>query len=175
MKQFFKSGPCLLLVGLLLGGAAVWNLRQAAPPVQIKATATEGRDSFAIATGMIDMSDQLEGLYFLDYVTGNLKCTVLNTKTGKFNALFSSNIANDFGADPKNAKYLIVTGMARVPRGRGGGQIADSIIYVLEASTGQVAAYAVPFNTSMQAKGVPQQGEFVRLDKVRLRSTQIRD
>ena len=59
------------------------------------ATATVG-GSFAIATGMID--SDVEGLFVLDFVTGDLQCAVLNFRTGKFNAVFRANVLQDLGS-----------------------------------------------------------------------------
>ena len=58
----------------------------------------------------------------------------------------------------------MVTGSADMPRGTANFQYAKSIVYVAEASTGQVAAYTIPWNSSMQAAGKPQYGEFQPLD-----------
>ena len=96
-------------------------------------------------------------------------------KTGKFNAYYTRNIAADFGPVTKNPRYLMVTGFADMPRGRSNFQFAKSIVYVAEASSGQVAAYSIPWNSTLQAAGKSQQGEFQPLDMAQFRTAIIRD
>ena len=123
--------------GLSLGLVVAWFIHDRTPSIALYASATQGVENFAIATGMIHSG--VEGLYFLDFTTGDLKASVLNPKTGKFNSIFSHNILQDFGPI-KNPKYLIVTGQVNMPRGRAPFQYAQSIVYVAEVTTGQVMA-----------------------------------
>jgi hypothetical protein len=69
----------------------------------------------------------------------------------------------------------MVTGSADMPRGTSKFQYARSIVYVADASTGQVAAYTVPWNSSYQAAGTSQFGEFQPLDVKAFRTAFIRD
>jgi hypothetical protein len=164
---------CGVAVGLALGLA----VHRLLPGVPVQATATEGFDNFAIATGLA--GQQVEGVYFLDYLTGELKCAVINPQTGTFNAFFSYNVAADFAkaGAAANAKYLMVTGLADLPVPRGGGnnQLGKSIIYIAEANSGVVAAYSIQWNPSLLAAGRPQQGTFRLLDIRPFRTTAIRD
>ena len=70
----------------------------------------------------------------------------------------------------------MVTGSADMPRGT-----ADISIRPLasstwpKASTGQVAAYTIPWNSSLQAAGKPQYGEFQPLDVAQFRTAFVRD
>ena len=59
------------------------------------ASATHGIDKFAIATGLVDNS--VEALYFLDFLTGDMRAAVINPKNGKFTAFFTRNIAAEYG------------------------------------------------------------------------------
>ncbi len=176
MTRFRLNRPGTLLVGLMLGAVVGLNLRGLLPHVPLHASATQGFDNFAIATGLVD--DQVEGLYFLDFITGDLRCAVINPKTGKFNSLFTYNVASDFtarGGGQRNAKYLMVTGLANMPRGRSKFQFARSIIYVAEATTGEVAAYTIPWNPAMQAAGKSQSGLFQPLDRAKIRTMTLRE
>ena len=173
-------GIALLATGLVAGIAigAVW--RTGAPSASagfafpVQAATAQGFDNFAVATGPVD--DGIEAFYFLDFLTGDLRATALNTRKGEFGAFFEYNVAQDFDtAAAKNPKYLMVTGTANIPRGRGSSQIAKSVVYVTEATTGQMAAYVMPWNSSMQAAGKPQNGTFLKIANVQLRSTFVRD
>lgn len=164
----------LVATGLIVGLVVGINLRGRLPSVPLHASATDGLDNFAIATGLVD--DSVEGLYFLDFITGDLKCVVVNPKTGKFNSLFSYNIAQDFvSRGGGNPKYLMVTGLANMPRGRAKFQFSQSIIYIAEATTGEVAAYTIPWSSSAQAAQQPQMGTFQPLDRVKIRTMTLRD
>ena len=94
---------------------------------------------------------------------------------GKFNSFFTRNIASDFGGAGRNSGYLMVTGAVNMPRGANNYQFAESIVYVAEAGTGQVAAYTIPWNSSMQAANKTQYGEFQPLDVQQFRTAFVRD
>jgi len=162
-----------LSAGIVLGFVLGLNVQGLWPNVPLHATATHVLDKFVICTGLVD--DTVEAIYFLDFLTCDMRAAVINPKTGKFNAFFTRNIAADFGAVTKNPRYLIVTGFADMPRGRASFQFAKSIVYVAEASTGQVAAYSIPWSTSLQAAGKPQSGEFQPLDLAQFRTAIVRD
>ncbi|MCO6042864.1 hypothetical protein NG895_02985 [Aeoliella sp. ICT_H6.2] len=166
-----RSG--FLVMGLALGLIAGLNFQGLWPNVPLHASATDGYESFSIATGLVD--NDVEALYFLDYLTGDLVGAVINPKTGKFNSRFTYNISQDFTSGGRNAKYLMVTGLANMPRGRAGFQPANSIVYVADAQSGQIAAYIMPWNSSMQAAGKPQEGVFQTLDVQQFRTTVVRD
>ncbi len=173
MDRYFQSRAACLGWGLVLGLIVGLNVQGIWPSVPLHASATHGLDKFAIATGLVDTG--VEALYFLDYLTGDMRAAVINPKTGKFNAFFSRNIAADFGGAGRNTGYLMVTGSADMPRGTSKFQYARSIVYVADASTGQVAAYTVPWNSSYQAAGTAQFGEFQPLDVKAFRTAFIRD
>jgi hypothetical protein len=173
MIHWIKGRPAHLLLGIMLGLIVGLNVQGLWPNVPLHATATQGLDRFAIATGLVD--DGVEALYFLDFLTGDLRASVINPKTGKFNSLFVRNIAADFGGVTKNPRYLIVTGLADMPRGRANFQYAKSIVYVAEATSGQVAAYTIPWNSSLQAAGQSQHGVFEPLDRMQFRTAVLRD
>jgi hypothetical protein len=143
------------------------------PPIPVHAVSTASHDNFAIATGFVE--DGTEGLFFLDFLTGDLKATVVNNRGPGFNAYYQYNIANDFNAaGAANPKYLMVTGLAR-DIGRGGGRLASSVLYVVEATSGQLVAYGLPYSRTNQTAGKPQVGTFVPLARASLRTEFVRD
>ena len=157
-------------VGMQLRGGGGVSL----PAIPVEAATAQNYENFAVATGPVD--DNVEAFYFLDFLTGNLRATAINTRQGAFGAFYEYNIAQDFDtAGAKNPKYLMVTGSAKIPRGRGNTQIAGSVVYVTEATTGQMAAYIMPWNSSMQAAGKQQIGTFMKIADVQLRDTFVRD
>ena len=105
-----------------------------------------------------------------------MKAAVINRQTGQFNAFFQYNLLGDFGAlRTKSPKFLMVTGLADLTLQRGQYRLANSVLYVAEATTGQVAVYGMPWNQALQAAIQPQQNTFVLLDKRQFRTAVIRD
>ncbi|HVT27514.1 MAG TPA: hypothetical protein VHE81_05790 [Lacipirellulaceae bacterium] len=173
MSQMFQSKSAYVGLGIVIGLIIGLNLEGIWPSVPLHASATHGIDKFAIATGLVDSG--VEALYFLDFLTGDMRAAVINPKTGKFNAFYTRNIASDFGGAGRSSGYLMVTGSVNMPRGASNFQFAQSIVYVAEASTGKVAAYTIPWNSSMQAAGKTQYGEFRPLDVRQFRTAFVRD
>ena len=175
MNDWHQSRFTYLFVGISVGLVIGLNLHGVWPEVPLHASATQGHENFAIATGLVD--DTVEAVYFLDFLTGDLKAAVLNPQVGKFVGLFRYNILSDFRtAGVKNPRYLMVTGLANFPRGRGTNvQFARSAIYVTEATSGQVACYTIPWSASKQAARKGQWGPLIPLDKVAFRTTTVRE
>ena len=179
MVQRLCNHAAVLIVGIFVGMVvANWSFDLSGPEffgrgVSVHATATQGQDNSAIATGLVD--NGIEAFYFLDTLTGDLRAAVVNRRNREFAALFEYNVLQDFGMGTKNPKYLMVTGLADLPRGRGATQFGKSLIYVCEATSGQVNAYALPWNPSLNAAGKVQRGTFQRVAGGPFRTTFVRD
>lgn len=144
------------------------------PELKAHATASAAHDNFVVATGYVE--DGTEGLFFLDFLTGDLKGAVLNNRGPGFNAYYQYNIAQDFAAGAvKNPKYLMVTGGARDMGGGAGGRLARTVLYVVEATSGQMVVYALPYNRTAQSARKVQRGTFIPLAKASLRTEFVRD
>ena len=92
-----------LLCGIVLGG--FW------PHTPLYAMASDHGESFAMATGPLDTD--VEAVYLLDFLTGELRAIVLGKQPGTLTGCFMANVAPDLGVDPqKNPKFLMVTGLA---------------------------------------------------------------
>lgn len=159
-----------LMLGLAIGGAlamGVWigQRGEAAiaaaglADVKLKASASHGSDTFAIATGPVD--EDVEGLYTLDFLTGDLHCFVINPRNGNFGGMFKANVANVLKVERgKKPSYLLATGTINVGGGGyGGGRPAASVCYVVDANTGQVAAFSFPWAKAATSAGVTQATE----------------
>jgi hypothetical protein len=173
MVQRVCNYTALLVLGVVLGAllTASWHGAVSVPRAQ--AVATHGSDNFAIATGLID--NQIEALYFLDFLTGDLRATIVNRRSASFSSFFEYNILNDFQGIGDPPRFLMVTGAGDLPQGRAGTQIGKSLIYIAEATTGQVAAYVLPYNSTLHASGAPQSGTFIKVASGSFRSAFVRD
>lgn len=132
----------------------------------LSATASHGADTMAISTGPIDDS---EGLFVLDFLTGELTCFVLNSRSGKFDAGFKANVIQALGVEPgKKPKYLMVTGVANFPRGIGG-RLGQCAVYVVDSNTGNFGVWGVPYNRNAAATGTLQMAPlyFINAGKAR--------
>ncbi|TWT43450.1 hypothetical protein [Botrimarina hoheduenensis] len=184
-KPWLAIAGAVALGGLLVAGGLGYAVGRSAgssagtldwsllPAIEAHASASVAQENFVLATGTID--EGLEAVFFLDFLTGDLKGAVINERQAGFNGLFEYNVTGDFGAaGVKNAKYLMVTGEARNLR-QAGGRLGHTILYIVEATSGQMAAYAVPWNPALYAAGKPQKGSFVRIGAGQLRSQFVRD
>jgi hypothetical protein len=137
-----------LALGLVLSG--FW------PYTPLHAVSTDRVDTFAMATGPVD--SEVEAVYFLDFLTGDLAALVLGKQPGVWTGFFRTNVSADLGIDPqKNPKYLMTTGVAGLRRSGGARQQPSSAIcYVAEVTSGKVAGYAIPWSPPMYAAGQTQ-------------------
>ena len=159
-----------VLVGLLLGGFH----DRSSSETPIFAVAAHGGNSFALATGPID--DEMEGIFTLDFLTGDLKCRVLNSRTGKFAAAFDHNVLADLEVErTKKPDFVIMTGVANFPRGGGANRPARMVLYVADCNSGNVAAYSLMWNRNLAATVRMQGGPFTLLDKFKGRTVILRD
>ena len=173
MFERICNHAAMMVLGVFVGAvvAAAWvGVGQG---THVQATATHGESNFAIATGPAD--NGLEAFYFLDFLTGDLRAAVVSRRTGKFTSMFERNVQADFGGISKNPKYLMVTGLADLPRGSGSSQLGSSLIYVAEATSGKVCAYALPFNSSLNAAGKVQREGLILVESGSFRTTAVRE
>ncbi len=158
-----------LAVGLLMGQRAPAMPDSVLAELKLKAAATHGSDTFAIATGPID--DEVEGLYTLDFLTGDLSCFVFNSRNLSFGGGFKTNVAQQLGAERGKApKYLLVTGQINTVGGYNGGRPAACLCYVVDANTGDAAAFSFPWTKAMATSGQAQGGQLTMIAKWKVRN-----
>ena len=177
-----------LLVGLAIGGAmtaGVFIGRNAQPSsgvaaldeVRLKASASHGAETFAIATGAID--DEVEGLYTLDFLTGDLQVFAINPRTGTLGGWFKTNIATALPIEKgKKPSYLMVTGQMdwsnfQIPGGNA--RPAAALCWVVDANSGVFAAYSFPWTKAVAAAGATQAQQMALVYKGKARTLEIRE
>jgi hypothetical protein len=142
------------------------------PYAPLHAVGNAAGDTFAIATGPMD--EEVEAVFFLDFLTGDLTAAALNPRLLRFNALFHTNVLNAMQIDvSKNPKFSMVTGMLGVRRGSGPGW-GQSVAYVAESTTGRVGAFATPWERSMATANKPMKGVLRLLDIATFRTAAVR-
>lgn len=171
----------LVGVGMFIGAWAAL-LRQPTHPfalgeTALRASATDSSETFALATGAI--ADGVEGVFFLDFLTGNLNCWVINARTRQMGGhFFVPNVGDQLGVIPgqgqKNPRYLMVTGVVPMQRASGGFQPADSLVYIADANSGNFAIYAIPWNRQATVTNRPQEAPMAVLLTGSARNVEIR-
>jgi hypothetical protein len=165
----------VLLVAGLLTAAVVTPSRGLPGAFAIDSQAD---DSFAICTAPVDVANSIEGIFVLDFATGDLTGGVLNAASATFGTSYKRNVLNDLGFQPgqaKNPRFLLVAGQAELrPNPRlGRRQFAASVIYVTDCTTGATAAYAIPWSPQQAAAAAPAAAELVLLDVARPRGLAV--
>ena len=160
------------VTGFALGTASN-DSTPAVPSHVLDAMGSTHGETLALATGPLE---DVEGVFVLDYLTGDLQCWVIGSRTGKFNSLFKYNVTADLGVEQgKKPDYVMVTGTANFRGGGVANNIGSTIVYVGDGNSGNVAAYAVPWNNALAARGAPQSGSLIRLDLGKARLAAIRE
>jgi len=153
-----------LALGLIIGG---WW-----PATPLHAVATDRYDTFAIATGPMD--EQVEAIFFLDFLTGDLRAAVMN-RQGKFTAFYHYNILRDLAVEPgKNPRYLMVTGFNDIQRGAARMRPSKCIVYVAEINSGMMAAYAIPWARESWSTGQLIKAPMIPMDATKFRTLAVR-
>ena len=137
------------------------------------ADAAVNSDTMAVATGLI--SNDAEGIFFLDFLTGDLQCLVYYPRAGAFGAHYFGNVLPQLGGGGKNAKYLMVTGQAITRASTGGARPGASLVYVTDVNSGMFAAYAVPWDRTAESSNRMQSGPLVYVGGGPIRNYQLRD
>lgn len=146
IPRWLQTNRTLWLVAGLVIGLVVANL---APVKPLHAVATDRQDTLAICT--CPVSDGIEGVFTLDFLTGELRGAVLNPTTKQFVLSYSANCVTDLKVETGKApKFVIVSGDVAIST-RGLKQYGSSAIYVADLTTGNMAAYAIPFSPQMNS------------------------
>lgn len=163
------SSCAALAVGFWLGKSQPAAVE---PLPQIFADAATATDSMAVATGPV--SKDAEGIFFLDFLTGDLQCLVYYPRVGVFGARYFANVQQQLGGG-KNSKYLLVTGQATTPASSGTVRPGGSLVYVTDVTSGRFAAYIVPFDTTLESRRQSQAGSLVPVAVGPIRNFELRD
>jgi hypothetical protein len=152
-----------LLLGLVLSG--FW------PHTPLHAVATDRGETYAVATGPADT--EVEAVYVLDLLTGDLAAFVLSKQAGSWTGFFKRNVSADLAVDPqKNPKFLMVTGVTGLRRAGGSrAQPSSAACYIAEISSGKLAAYSIPWSPSMYSANQVQTGPLVLVGTTQFRQT----
>lgn len=145
MKNHILRSTMMFAAGAFVMGVATYFW----PQPEMKAAVANGNDKFTMVTVPLTETGEIEGVFVLNHLTGQLTGGAINTQTGKFGYSFMHNVAADFQTSKKTPepKYAIVSGTANL-QSTGGVQPAYGVIYIGELSSGGVIAYGFPRPTN---------------------------
>lgn len=162
------AGWGLFLVGSgMVAGVALFALNQPAAPAMelpLFASATDTGETISMATGLID--GEMEGVFFLDFVTGTLSCVVMNSRKADLVAgVFHTNVVKDLGIEEaKQPAYLMTTARANFTgQKRGSMDLARCIVYVCDENTGNFVGYTLYWDGTKASKGTLQGGTLLKV------------
>jgi hypothetical protein len=157
----------LVVAGVVVFAAGVavgtWYRGPDATPVFAATAASD--DAFAVCT--VPIGNVTEGLFLLDFETGDLTGGVLNGSTAKFAASYRHNVLKDLGfkaGKVKGPKFLLTTGLVEFVGNTAAG-MAASVLYVTDVATGVTVAYGIPWSAQQPQVGAA----LVPLDKAQPR------
>lgn len=173
----------LVGVGMMIGATAATQgwlgdsgddvLQQQFAQQMLHATGTDSGKTFAMSTGPVD--GEIEGLFILDFLTGELQCFVLNNRAQP-SGWFKRNVIADLGADTtKEPSYLMVTGAANFRGAGGNSRPAQCVCYVCDANTGNYAAYSFPWNSAAANVRQVQAAPMLLLSSGKARNVELRE
>ncbi len=178
----FFTGLC---TGVAIAGFSFWfsmSLRDGSSVgnsthfIGVQATATARNDSFSAATGSID--ENVEGLFLLDPLTGQLSCYILNPYKLAFTMVYRYNkVLEDLGMQKeKGARLLLLTGLVDYKLKSGTEKPSQAVAYVVDSASGNFAAYAVPWKKSIitTSQKKPHIGSLRLLHKGQSRNIELR-
>lgn len=151
LNNLQKSRTAWLGLGVVLGMAmaGIW------PQSRAHAVATDRFEGYAICTGLVD--GDIEAVYMLDSLTGQLQAAVMSTQQAQFTNFYTRDIMTDLALPANsNPRFLMVTGIGRMV-GRGGSGLnrsSLSLLYVAEVTTGKIAVYTLPWTGNTNAAPV---------------------
>ncbi len=167
----FAVGVCVLVA--VLCGYWIGNSRQAAnaPLPLLHASTAATSSTMAVATGQVGID--AEGIFFLDFITGDLQCLVYYPRIGVFGARFYTNVLKQLPGGGRNSQFLMVTGTA-IPTGISvGPRPGNCLVYITDATSGMFAAYAIPWDRTAEAGGRLQSGPLVFVGGGPIRNFQL--
>lgn len=138
----------------LLSGSPMVEIDGEMMPI-VDATAAVVSEKYSLATGPV--SDDSEGLFMLDHNSGLLQCQVIYPRAGRVMAQYVVNVNQVLGGGGKGGEYLMLTGRVNFQTSSNR-PAASVVVYVMDTSTGNFAAYGLPFNNSMVNSNQPQNG-----------------
>jgi hypothetical protein len=160
----------LLCAGIALGLV----LSRLLPIASLHASATDRQDMLAVATGEVEPG--VEAIFMLDFLSGDLRAGILNPETHTFTATYFHNVMADLKVEiGKTPRFLMVTGGVYL-RTKSNWRLAPCAVYVVELTSGKMAAYGFAYNSSFLSRpSMLPPMPLILMDVLPVRTTAIRE
>lgn len=159
------------MIGMILCSAAMVALLINRAPMTVHAMTAHGTEKKTMVTVPLDAG--MEAVVTLDHQTGDMTGYVLNRTNGQFFIRYRYNVTQDF--PQHRGAYLMAAGRADFRGFTSNARLAGGVVYVSEETSGQVCAYAIPWDPQFAtSNAVAQQLEFIPLDRAETRFTELR-
>lgn len=159
------------VIAIVLGGAAMIVLLVDRVPTSVHAMTAHGTDKKTLVT--VPLDEGMEAVITLDHVTGDMTGYVINRISGQFLIRYRYNVTQDF--PQHQGAYLMAAGLADFRGFRSNSRLAGGVVYVSEESSGQICAYALPWDPKFAtSNAVEQDLNLIPLDRAQTRFTQPR-
>lgn len=180
MTNYAKKFPKLLMLvsglglgllvgfGMMIGATSAVHQQESVSQNQtllpegipLEAGTSSVGKNISMATGQID--GDVEGVFVLDHLTGQLTCFVVNPRglgSGVLLGQFQANVAADLGlVQGKEPDYVLSVGGVNPLRGTGASKPALSVVYVADGNSGNVVGYSLQWNQSAARANTAQRG-----------------
>lgn len=163
----------VLAAGVMLG-ASMSTTSPSASRLKLQAATAAAGKNVSLATGLID--EEIEAIFILDHLNGNLQCWVLNVRTNEVGGVYRTNVLEAMpeikaGSD---LDFVLATGFFRF-NNRGNLRPASTIAYVAEGKSGVVVGFGFQFDKAGIQRGIVQEGTLEVVCKGPIRELQLRD
>jgi hypothetical protein len=125
-------------------------------PLRLAADSASGGKTISMATGSI--TDEVDGLFILDHLTGGLQCWLLNPRTGSVGGIYVADVNAALGLDKGQPDFVMTTGAFYI-RSNGNLRAANTVCYVGDGKSGKVAGFSLAYDKAGIQQGTVQQGE----------------
>jgi len=139
----------------------------------LKADSASSGKAMSMATGAI--TNDVEGVYILDHLTGRLQCWLLNPRTGEVGGIYGADVMGIMGLDKGEPDFVMTTGLFFLKQRGGAVQPANSVVYVGEGKSGKVIGFSLAYDKAGIQRGVVQQGELTLVCQGSIRDAAIRE
>ncbi len=174
IRRTWMTVSAAMICGLAIG----WFFNSKQP---VFAGSVDRYEDFIMATGPVNQSfvgnsgagaagnnqffnAELDGVWVLDYKAGKLLASTINRQTGKMVTFGEVDLVREFEIAPRaNVHFMMTTGV--VVKGQ-------SVLYLLETSTGKLGVYAM-ISSASSAPGVPDTIKISRTDMMNVRNNVV--
>ena len=129
--------------------------------------------SLSLATGRVE--NNIEALYGLDHLTGNLFCWILNPSSGEIAAEYQFNVKQALGVAAGEADYVLTTGFMDFSIQKTGSvRTAQSVAYIGEGNSGKVVGILLWYDRQALSRGEAGSGELQLISSAMTRAAGAR-